>query len=1234
MYIKRYLLLVLLFAPPTIAQSVVVGSAGISIAQSAPSPLFPSGQWTKEAASTALQGSVNHCPANGFGGFGYNFSNNCQGVVKAWTAWAYVPTVDGGIMLEAGGGHSDYAGNELYELSAAFNNGTGQPPGRKLRLTNPSQPASSCTNIDPLSNPTAPNQGHSYQFFVYAPNVNKVFRWQVGAGDTAGDFCGTYKLWALDVTSIGASCNAETSTGCSASWVQLTPANLPTSSTIVEAYAQYNHVDGKIYIWQPADHTNSASLSVYDPVANAYTDRIGALGPSSNDLQHIFIDEKQDIAIIMGNANGGAGPHWYDLTGADSFATHVPSIDASCNNVNNTGGVSGDWDSTRGVIIAYTGQDNAIYYVTLNRTSNIITCTTVSSGSTAGVDYPALFGSDPNPAAGGVLGRFHYDSVNDLYVVDDAYSLPAWAFKPMPMVTLTNPSSSVAITSQVYSVPVVAADGDIANFPQAQIAGSLVTTQADVKNRWPDGSWKYGIASFVVASIPVSAQVNVHFVNQSSGNNTSPETVANMLANYNFDAQIQLTNGAQTPLASARTILTAAQSGSGCTAPSGGDIDGAIATSGHLCTYWLQGSIVTAVILEDRIGRAYDMNPNNDTGSPPLHPSFEAWFYPSTSQALVGFTLENDWASTTTTSSARDQTYSVKLTVGNSSPLQVASFASFTQTPRTRWHQVWCANGTGKGNRDVCGPLVHTNYKMGYFARAGFIPNWDGALPVAPSLITAQVTGLAGANQTLAATTAGIGFYPVNFNATGGGPAHGPLTTWDILYWMTMCDAGNSTATLCGNGSSGDLRSVTLHNADLGNGIPYFYREADSNAGHGQTFDNSGVPGNVQTQGRIVSINARTQVELTDVTDKNACNTNFAADWINYGGSGQDFGAWNDPSNGPQLDPSHWPNLAYTAYLLTGEYGYYEEQVMQAGYAQGSMGGPGSTRACINATAGSSRMGPAGYWDIADNPDRLADWQGREVMLGATIAVDGSPEKAYLTDKVNANIARWEGCQGVTLDVTGYTTAYNFGVSPSAGNPGCAPGSLGNFIEQYFGSGGYSLTDSSDLNQTGANVATGINAHFQNAYSTTVLCWMKALGFLPGSGVLCTNAENYYINHVMDPNGPAMWALGDYVFPTRNASSTFISSWTQYKSLFATIPSSWPACSSTNIDEGYGWEGMAALSWGYGLVSNEGFSGVAAYNKVRNSIGCISKYWLSPNAQYTAGQNFSDASPKWDMTPR
>ena len=131
-------------------------------------------------------------------------------------------------------------------------------------------------------------------------------------------------------------------------------------------------------------------------------------------------------------------------------------------------------------------------------------------------------------------------------------------------------------TNRILSIGRFFKDGDIPNFAQAVIGSTPILTQCDVKNRWPDGSLKFAIVSFVIPNLSTSG-TQVSFQNQSSGNNTGYLQQSDMLGQgYNFDGQMQLT-GTNSPTISAHSILEA------------GDF-----------TYWLQGPIVTAVILEDR----------------------------------------------------------------------------------------------------------------------------------------------------------------------------------------------------------------------------------------------------------------------------------------------------------------------------------------------------------------------------------------------------------------------------------------------------------------------------------------------------------------------------------------------------------------------------------------------------------------------------------------------------------
>ena len=62
--------------------------------------------------------------------------------------------------------------------------------------------------------------------------------------------------------------------------------------------------------------------------------------------------------------------------------------------------------------------------------------------------------------------------------------------------------------------------GEIKSFPQAVVNNVSLTTQADVKSRWPDGSVKHAILTFYLPTLNANSTVVVTFVNQTAGNNT------------------------------------------------------------------------------------------------------------------------------------------------------------------------------------------------------------------------------------------------------------------------------------------------------------------------------------------------------------------------------------------------------------------------------------------------------------------------------------------------------------------------------------------------------------------------------------------------------------------------------------------------------------------------------------------------------------------------------------------
>ncbi|MGH7114809.1 MAG: DUF3383 family protein, partial [Stellaceae bacterium] len=75
--------------------------------------------------------------------------------------------------------------------------------------------------------------------------------------------------------------------------------------------------------------------------------------------------------------------------------------------------------------------------------------------------------------------------------------------------------------------------------PVVSMNGVALPTQADVKNRYPDGSVEFAVVAVVLPSIPANGSVQLSFAPGSCNN--APLTSAQMLdPSYNFDAQEQL----------------------------------------------------------------------------------------------------------------------------------------------------------------------------------------------------------------------------------------------------------------------------------------------------------------------------------------------------------------------------------------------------------------------------------------------------------------------------------------------------------------------------------------------------------------------------------------------------------------------------------------------------------------------------------------------------------------------
>jgi len=716
-------------------------------------------------------------------------------------------------------------------------------------------------------------------------------------------------------------------------------------------------------------------------------------------------------------------------------------------------------------------------------------------------------------------------------------------------------TSGTTQTNRAVSIPRAFVQGEIPNYVQASIGSTAVLTQCDVKNRWPDGSVKFAIVSLIVPSIPAGGSVTVAFSNQTVGNNTGALAQTDMLsAPYNFEAQIQ-ESGSASHNASARTMLA----------------------NGNW-RYWLQGPIVTAVIIEDRTSaRTYDFNTDGSAGKP-LHPLFEAWFYPQGNRVEVGYTVENVWAGSVAANSMRDQTYSFALTSGQTAPVTHFTQPSFNHIGRSRWYRhFWVGNNAPAA--------VRVDHNLAYLAQTRVIPNYDATLTLSPAMITGQYNSWTGSNQSIPGGTNSLGNISKDMDAGGAADTIGLMTTWETMFLMTMDDR---------------LLAKTLGNADLTGRVPFHYREADTNL----SFD-----AGVNAFGHIISVNARPQenigIGFNQDFNNNCGGSNTLT--LNLGATSAD--GWD--SNG--MDSSHWPEFGFVPYLITGKYFYMEETQFAGGYMT----------AWDHGCPGSYRDGAAGVINMPQY-GRGTAWAFRTVSHAWIAAPDSTPEQAYFNDKLQNSIAAYEGSRGIPLSDASRVAVHDYFVALDSDPNGPSP--------LHFYSGGEAQFIESPMRTDGYLAAAW--SPWEESYLFATFGMARDAGLAHVSDLLAWGANRWFHLALDTTNVNNIYLVGTYRFPTKLASTnSWITNYAEYKTAFlgngGGLPTSWTSNWPCNYapDDDKRYEGLATIGFLYPYTA-DGFSGQNAWNTIHNSIwstsGCLP-------ADFTTSSN---ASPKWAILAR
>lgn len=440
----------------------------------------------------------------------------------------------------------------------------------------------------------------------------------------------------------------------------------------------------------------------------------------------------------------------------------------------------------------------------------------------------------------------------------------------------SNPDNAVVITeasSTTQTAPITFlgqfAQGEIANYVQVLVEGSPAG-QAYVTARYGDGSVQHAAVAVPLA-LTSGQSKTITFQNTGSAPSTTPETKANMLANYDFDSVISLTQGGTTYTASARDMLTA------------DDYE-----------VVLSGPDYTAIYLHDHTGASYDIG---WSGRHPHRPCFYAEFWPALAKCRVRAIIETAKTTEVEDSASVD----VLITAGYASPTTVLSETGLTLKFGERPSRVAWTGGAAPGH-------VNIDIGLAYRASIGALPNYDTTLgAIDESVISTYYTAYSGWLKDLfrkSSSNENQGWHQP-MEDQGGNSNLGPYPTWHSTLLF-----------------SGDWRMLEICqylDTNLSSICAFHYRESASKTFHGST---SGL-------GKPISIVGRPTIGLRYGNNMSAAQTAVGDRLTYYGGYATNGAEMNGHAT---YEAEHIPNNWPITYTYTADPFLLEEMMFAGTY--------------------------------------------------------------------------------------------------------------------------------------------------------------------------------------------------------------------------------------------------------------------------------------------------------------
>lgn len=325
---------------------------------------------------------------------------DCSNVTAAWNSAVFDTTRNRLIIW--GGGHTDYAGNEIYALNLNAN------PITMTRLNNPSTQVPSGCGIG-ITGDNQANSRHTYDHIVYMSHVDRMFVFG-GASTPCGFF--TDDTWTFNFTSM--------------TWQQMNPSGTKPEGNYGRVTA-YNPATQKVYIH------DQTSLYSYSYESNSYTTLANnTIGQESTGV----FDSKRQQFVLVGNG----AVYAYDVSATSNYQRQTWNTSGGSSIVNaNNPGVA--YDPVTDRIVGWNG-GNTVY--SLDPITRVWTAITFPGG--------------PGAAMGnGTFKRWAYSPASGAFVVVNSVDNDVFALKlatgnpPPPTPDTSAPTTPTSLSGTAVS---------------------------------------------------------------------------------------------------------------------------------------------------------------------------------------------------------------------------------------------------------------------------------------------------------------------------------------------------------------------------------------------------------------------------------------------------------------------------------------------------------------------------------------------------------------------------------------------------------------------------------------------------------------------------------------------------------------------------------------------------------------------------------------------------------------